>query len=95
MRKLFLSLLIFVFVMCFFFIPHGDAVQVPKLGLSITEILQDGLTLNDPCIVSTQILLARTHGTLTVLAMKEDSSLMLVLATVYEAACPRSFHMGK
>jgi len=41
MRKLFFSLLIFIFVACFFFIPHSAAIQPAKAGFSIMGICQD------------------------------------------------------
>ena len=41
MKNIFVALLIFIFVMCFFFIPHGGASQPLKAEFSIIGICQD------------------------------------------------------
>ena len=45
MKNIFVALLIFIFVMCFFFIPHGGASQPPKAEFSIMGICQDDSSL--------------------------------------------------
>ena len=64
MKNLFVSLLIFIFVTCFFFIPHSAAIQPAKAEFSIMGICQDDSCLRigveQPIISMAQLLLINT-----------------------------------
>ena len=98
MRKLFFSLLVFIFVVCFFFIPHGAAIQPAKAEFSIMGICQDNsqmslINLN----LNQNYLLCETtqcNGQSTLSDVKVSA--LPYGITGYKAIKPwRSFHAGK
>jgi len=111
MKNLFVALLIFISVMCFLFIPHGEAVQVSKVGFPIMEICQDNLIpqSNDLCIVpmdqmsliklnfyKNDLLCEMTCASIQADIIRFTNVPALAYGiTVYKATSPRSFHVGK
>ena len=97
MRKLFFSLLVFIFVVCFFFIPHGAAIQPAKAEFSVMGICQDNsqmslinLNLNQDYLLC-ETTYASGQSTLSDVKVSAPAT----RATVYKATSPRSFHAGK
>ena len=116
MKNIFVAVLIFIFVMCFFFIPHGEATQVTKAEYLLfpMEICHEGnlspricvcivLTAQMPLELS--ITLNATYdrnsllygaGQPTLIHVNANmASTLATRVTVYKAASPRSFHVGK
>lgn len=109
MRNLFLALLIFIFVMCLFFIPHGEAIQ-PEAGfpMGICQGMSPQIG-DDSCIVPmAQMPLVNStleknlcettyvsiRPTMKHIIMYEALDLTNGI-TVYKVTGPRSFHAGK
>ena len=95
MRKLFFSLLVFIFVVCFFFIPHGAAIQPTKAEFSVMGICQDNSQMSLINLNQDYLLCETTYasGQSTLSDVKVSAPAMRT--TVYKTTSPRSFHAGK
>ena len=55
MKNIFVALLIFIFVMCFFFIPHGDASQANKIEILLCLDSSTLSSQNDGIVLTAQM----------------------------------------
>jgi len=110
MKNLFVGLLIFIFVMCFFFIPHAGASQAPKAEFSIMGICQDDSRLRigieqsimpmaqtplNKIYYKNNLFCERYVSTRPITKRAINVPALALKITVYKAMSPRSFHAGK